>query len=369
MKINISEQEKKDSLSPSKILDISWGTIFKISATIIFLYFIFLLKDVIIWFLFALVISILFEPAVSLLTKRKVPRVAAVALVYSFVFGVFSYVTYMALPFLVSEIQNFSQIFPQQLPGYFEKISPLLKGMGLEAFESFDSFLESLKQPFEEMTRSVFGTVVALLGGFFASFFTISMAFFLSLEKSLMEKGLALFSPKKYEEYFLGLWNRSKEKVVGWFLMRIIGVIFVGLSSFIAFKMLEVNYPVSLAALIGVLDFIPVIGPLVATIFIVIVVSTDSFLKAVLVLAALAIIQLIENGVLLPALSRRMIKVPPVIVLVGLFIGGHLWGVLGAILAVPLFAILFEFIRDFLKERREKLFLDVTSQNSVEEDT
>lgn len=353
-------------MSDEKILDISWGTIFKIAIAVAFLYFIFLIKDIIIWFIFALVISILFEPLIRFLTKRGLSRVLAVVLIYFFIFGIVIFAFYLSLPFLISEIQKFSNVLPQQLPNYFEKISPMFEKLGIETFESFEVFLTNLRKPFEEMARNVFSTLTALFGGIFATFFTIGIAFFLSLEGGLMEKGLILLFPKRFESYLFDLWNRSKEKVTGWFLMRIIGVVFVGLCSYLAFKLLAVDYPVSLAVMIGIFDFVPIIGPLVATIFIIIVVSMDSLPKAAFVFAAIASIQLIENIILIPALSRRIIKVPSIVILIGLFIGGKLWGVLGAVLLVPLTAILFEFFRDFLKEKKEELFLRFTNKKPQE---
>ena len=149
--------------------------------------------------------------------------------------------------------------------------------------------------------------------------------------------------------------------------MRVIGVIFVGLSSYLVFKILEVNYPLSLAGIAGVLDFIPIIGPLIAIIIISMTVSVDSLLKTVFVFAAFGIIQLIENGILLPVLAKRIIRIPPVIILAALFIGGTLWGALGAILLIPLVAILFEFLKDFLKDKKEELFSGSQSKESLEQ--
>lgn len=356
------DQEKKSSSDSAKFLDISWGMIFKISITVIFIYFLYLIKDLIIWFIFALVLSILFEPVIGLLTRRKIPRVFAVVFTYLFFFGIFGYASYASLPFIVSEIRDFSAGFPQQIPIFFEKISPTFEQLGINTFENFDVFLANFQKPLEEMTKNIFSILIVFFGGIMAAFFTIGMALFISLEEGLMEKFLTLFFPKKYEDYLLNLWNKSKEKVIGWFLMRVIGVIFIGISSYIAFKILNVNYPVSLAAVNGVFDFVPIIGPLVASILIFIVVALDNFLKAIFVLVAIILIQLIENTVLFPILSRRMISVPPIIVLVGLFIGGKLWGVLGAIILVPLVAILFEFLKDFFKEKKEELFLNSSSR-------
>lgn len=336
-----------------KKIDISWSAIFKILAVIIAIYFLYLIKSLLVWFVFALVISILFEPAIEILTKRKISRLFAVIFVYFLIFGIFSLAIYMSLPFLISEIQHFSQVFPQKFPVYFEKASPIFQELGLEKIPSLENILNIIKKPFLGMSQDIFSTVLIIFGGIFSAFFTISMAIFISLEKNLIERILKLFLPKKYEEYFLSLWKNSKEKVIGWFLMRIVGVIFVGLSSCLAFKLLGINYPVSLGILFGLSDFIPIVGPAVAAILIFMIVSTENIFKGILILIAMWVIGGIENMVLFPAISKKMINVSPLLVLVGLFIGGKIWGFAGIILFVPLLAILFEFFKDFLKDKNK----------------
>ena len=84
--------------------------------------------------------------------------------------------------------------------------------------------------------------------------------------------------------------------------------------------------------------------------------ALDSWLKAALILAVFIIIQQIEGNILTPILTKKFIGLPPVLVLISLMIGGKLWGILGAILAIPLAGIVFEFTRDFLKKRKETEF-------------
>jgi predicted PurR-regulated permease PerM len=343
-----------ESSCRKQFLDISWGTIFKILVAVFLIYFIFLVKEIIIWLIFALVISILFEPFIKLLVRKKIPRVIAVVCAYFIVFGMIIYSVYLALPFFLTEVQNFSNVLPEQIPDYFERVSPFLRGLGLEVSGNLEELMSNFQRPIEEMSRNLFSFFATFFGGVLATFFTIALAIFISIEKGLMEKGLALIFPKKYEKYMLNLWDRSKEKVTGWFLVRIIGVVFVGLSSYIALSFLKVDYPVSFAVVAGILDFIPIIGPFIATIFIFLAVSMDSLLKAIFVFVALGLIQLIENIVLMPALTSKIIKISPVLVLISLFIGGRLWGVLGAVLLVPLVAILFEFLKDFFNEKKEE---------------
>ncbi|MFC1630258.1 AI-2E family transporter, partial [Patescibacteria group bacterium] len=64
--------------------------------------------------------------------------------------------------------------------------------------------------------------------------------------------------------------------------------------------------------------------------------------------------QQIENNILTPILTKKYVNIPPVLVLVSLVIGGKLLGFLGALLAIPLAGILFEFMKDFLKQRKEE---------------
>ncbi|MEA3505932.1 MAG: AI-2E family transporter, partial [Elusimicrobiota bacterium] len=75
--------------------------------------------------------------------------------------------------------------------------------------------------------------------------------------------------------------------------------------------------------------------------------------KALFILIAFVIIQLIEGNVLTPVLTKKFVGLPPVLVLIALMVGGKLWGILGAILAIPLLGLLYEFLRDFLKKRKE----------------
>src|SRR3989344_2553552 len=95
----------------SRVLDISWETILKVVVTIGFFYILYLIKDILIWVVFALIISILFEPAINFL-RKFMPRALAVVLVYVAIFGIIGMLVYLVAPLLVSEINQFSKDFP-----------------------------------------------------------------------------------------------------------------------------------------------------------------------------------------------------------------------------------------------------------------
>jgi len=105
------------------------------------------------------------------------------------------------------------------------------------------------------------------------------------------------------------------------------------------------------------LDFIPYIGPWITTALLIvfIAVSSGSWLTVLYVLIAMVIIQEIENKLLTPLLMKKMVDVPPVLVLISLVVGAKIFGFLGTIFAVPVFGIVYEFLKEFLEKRKEEI--------------
>ncbi len=333
-----------------KILDISWRTILKISVAVLILYILFSVREILVWFIFALTISILFNPIINFLRKRKIPRSLAVIFVYVGTFGVLSLLIYLVVPLFISEIKAFLESFPE----YFEKISPPLKGIGFQAFESFEGFMKALGDTLEGMAKNIFNVLFIIFGGFFTTLFVIITAIFLSLEEKAVERALILLFPKKYEAKVMDVWTRCQRKVAGWFGARVLACIFVGVLSYIAFLVFSVKYPFTLALFAGVFNFIPYVGPFLSGVAIFLLVFPAEPFKGILVLIAFVLIQQIENTILSPILMRKFVGLPPALVLLSLVVGGHLWGLLGSILAIPLFGILFEFLKEFLQRRRDR---------------
>ncbi len=333
-----------------KILDISWRTILKISLVVICFFVFYSIRNIIIWFIFALTISILFNPVIDFLQRKKIPRILSIILVYFGFFGVFSFLIYLVIPLFASEIHLFLESFPQ----YFEKISPPLEGLGFQAFESMESFIESIGNTLGKMASSIFNVLFVVFGGFFSFLSIITIAIFLSLEEKAAERTLVLLFPKKYETYVLNLWGRCQKKVAGWFGVRIIACLFVGIASFITFLLFDIKYPFILGLFAGIFNFIPYIGPLFTAILLFLIIFPSEMLKALFVLIVFFLIQQIEGNVLSPLLMKRIIGIPPVMVVIALIIGGKLWGILGAFLAIPLAGILFEFLKEFLQKKREQ---------------
>lgn len=334
-----------------KILDVSWRTILKISIAIVIFYVLFSIRQILIWFVFALTLSVLFNPAINFLEKRRIPRSLAVILIYVGVFGLLGILIYLMIPIFASEVQRFLEFFPS----YFERISPPLRSLGIEAFQNIETFLKTVEVSLAGMAKNIFSALFVLFGGVFTTLFVIVTAIFLSLEGNSVERALVLLFPKRYESQVLSIWKSGRRKVAGWFGGRILACLFVGVASYIAFIVFTVKYPFTLALFAGVLNFVPYVGPLLTGILLFLILFDPVKPWIVLfVILAFVLIQQIENSILSPLLMKKFVGLPPALVLLSLVIGGDLWGVLGAILAVPLFGIVFEFLKGFLEKRRDR---------------
>jgi len=254
------------------------------------------LRDVVVWFLFSLIIATLFNFLIDFLQKKRIPRVLGTIFVYFSVFGILSYFVYLTAPMLLSEVGALSQ----NIPKYLAKISPVLEKFGIEAFKSGGALTQTLNTYLQKASENIFSSFVTIFGGVSSAFFIFTFAFFLSLEERMVEKTLEFFSPARFKKYFLQLWPKCQSKVSEWFLTRLIGCLFVGSATYLLLFFLHSKYTLLFSLIAGVLDFIVIIGPTVAGIVMALITAGDSISQAIFVLIGFIIIQQLENNLLFP---------------------------------------------------------------------
>jgi len=336
--------------SSHQTLDISWEAILKVCLAVFIFYLVYLVKDVVIWFLFGLIISVLLDPAIKLLKRFHIHRVLAAIITYLLIFGVLGLLIYFTAPILVDEIKQFSQMIPQ----YFQETNSIFRALKIESLQSIENFTDTVTNNLEQISLSVFNAIAAFFGGVVSAFFILSIAFFLSLEENGIEKFLKLLTPKKYEESVLAIFEKCEDKVSGWFGTRILACLFVAIFSFVAFIFFDVKYAFILASIVGILNFIPFLGPLIATVLLILLVwVSDGLLKALLVVLAFTLVHQIESNIISPVLTKKFLGVPAILVLISLVVGWEILGFLGAIFSVPVFGIIYEFTKEFLEKNKE----------------
>ncbi len=334
--------------------NISWAAIIKILVAVVLLYVIFVIKDIIIWFIFALIINVLFNYIIDFLEKKHIPRLLSTTFLYLGFLALVGFFIYMIAPILLDELQDFIQHFPE----YMKKVVPVLGKFGinldLRAISSADAFMNTVELGLTKASGSVTNALFALFGGVASTIMVFALAFFMSWEGKFIEKLIHIFSPVRHNEYLLGLWRRARKKISAWFITRVIGAVFIGLATYLILAIFNVKYAFVLSLIAGLADLVPFIGPVFSGLAIFAVTAVSSFWQATIVVLAVALIQQLENHVLLPFLFKKFAGLSPVLVLIALVIGGKLWGLAGAILAMPLAGVVYEIVRDYLVRLRRK---------------
>ncbi len=328
-------------------IDIAWSAVFKFFFVLIFLYFAFLLKDVLIWTVLALVLSILFNPLIDLLEKKKFPRPAAGFFVYFGSLLIIFALAYFLAPPIILEMQSFYSNFSVYLEGLPQTISSL----GFE-FKNIASFVLTLKDSLVQVSSNIFGLISSLFGSIFAGTTIFALALFFSIEKEDILKLLKTISPKDWEENILKLWERSQNKVSNWFGSRILCSIGVALLTFLTCCLLNIRFTFSLSLLAGALNILPFLGPIVSGVVLVLVAFLDSWVKAFWAAIICFIIQQIDNNIFTPLFTKKMVGIPNFLILLSILIGGRLLGIVGAILAIPLVGTFYETIKSYFSSKK-----------------
>jgi predicted PurR-regulated permease PerM len=105
--------------------------------------------------------------------------------------------------------------------------------------------------------------------------------------------------------------------------------------TWVALLIVGVDFALTLAIITGVLEFVPYLGPIIAVVPAVAVGFSYSPSTALTVFLVFGLIQLLENNLIVPGVMRYSVKLSPLVVIVLILVGGELFGVMGAVLAVP----------------------------------
>ena len=161
--------------------------------------------------------------------------------------------------------------------------------------------------------------------------------------------------PVKYEEYYVDLWKRSQKKIGLWMQGQILLSVIVGILVYLGLLIIGVPYALLLAVFTAMVEIIPVFGSIIAGVIAVIVGYSDGGVAIAAIVAGLYIVvNQFESNLIYPLIVKKIVGIPPLLVIVALIAGYTLAGFLGAILSVPMSAVLLEFITDFDKRKRRE---------------
>jgi predicted PurR-regulated permease PerM len=316
------------------------------------------------WFVIALFLAAVLNPAVNWLQRRHrmMKRPLAIALTYLGVVVALLFVVGIFLPVLVDQINgltNFIAAAAQAPEGPTEYIKGIAKQNGLGGlFERFSNQLDELRKQLGELLRNLFsstGAIAVSVAGVVAALATIlTLTFFLLLgSERYMNAGVGLF-PEAHRPLVRRLLEQSAGAISGYITGNLAISVICGVVTFVVLLILGMPYAAPLALLVAVLDLIPLVGATLGGALLVVVGLFVEPWKAVVLLVYIVVYQQVEGSILQPMVYSKAVQLNGLVILIALLVGGQLLGIPGALLAIPVAEIIRIVVTELLAYRRTR---------------
>jgi predicted PurR-regulated permease PerM len=287
---------------------------------------------------------------------HKIPKGIAVILFYLFLFGLIIAAFALLIPALFTEVGMFAGSYGKNVQWMSEWMT------GLQELSTKYGFIKNLQTGVVNLQSQLLqgaGGVVATIGGVFDALVGIIvvlvLSFYIIVEESAVKTLFQNVIPNEYQEFASDLVWRVTNRLGDWLRGQVVLGVLIGLLYFIAFTVIGLPYSLLLALFGGLLEFIPYVGPLVAGIPAVIIAATISPLHLILTIVAMLLIQQIENNIVVPKVMERAVGLNPIMSIIAVLIGAQLFGIVGALFAIPVATAISVVTIEFYQYRKRRL--------------
>lgn len=319
----------------------------------------------------ALLIAFILEPLVHALSSReirgrRVPRIACILAIYVVVGGGLTLFGTWAvaqigrelaglgsvtkamvgeLQVMLAELLDRAERFALEstIPIDREEMEAMLQQNFLHAVEEFGQNASSLLTFGKDLVGGAFRVV-------FGSFLVLMLTAFLSMDRARIERFFASMVPPEYRGAYDTIMGGMATGLAGVVRGQVLICLTNGVLTFIGLWLLDVKLPLILACIATVFSLIPIFGSILSTLPIVALALTDGLAKGVFALLWIVGIHLVEANFLNPKIMGDSAKIHPVIVVFVLIVGESTAGLMGALFAVPIAAVVLAVFK-FLHKR------------------
>ncbi len=304
---------------------------------------------------FLIVLSVFFayliEPLIQLIRRpfenagrdKYMPRTLAIATAYLLVFSVLGITITLLTPIVVEQVRQLSI----NLPVYASSIQESFRDLSTR-YKRYQ-IPEAVQEQINEKATGLVGAVGTEISDFFiASVFYIPwlilvpiLAFFFLKDANLFRVSLLrIFPSGDWRARIESVMTDVNETLAAYTRAQLISCILIGTICTVGFYIIGLDYAVLLGVLAGVLEFIPLIGPITIAITAIIAASLESVWQAVYVFIFLGVLRILQDYVFYPRIIREGIHLHPLAIILSVLAGEQVAGIPGVFLSIPLMALL-----------------------------
>ena len=320
-----------------------------------------------------IVIAYVLDPMVKffytkLFKEKKKTRGFAILLAYLVAILLLVLLAWLVIPQIVDSIAMLFTNFPS----YIQSVQDML-GMAQERFGVDLSSATKVLDDSEAMVKEIYSMasaampqIVASIGSvasnFVAIFTSIAASIYMLADKEHLLHQLRTlahaFLPEKAAENTLRICHYANVNFTGFFVGKIIGSAIIGVITFVAMAILRLDFALLISVFIGITNIIPVFGPFIGAIPSIFILLLVDPIQAVIFGVLILVIQQLDGNFIGPKILGSSIGISALWILFSIVVGGDLFGLVGMVVGVPLFATFYGLAREFVHYMLDKRGLD-----------
>jgi predicted PurR-regulated permease PerM len=315
-------------------------------AVVIAFWLLFYYRAVVFMLLVAIIIGTALQPLIDWFGRRKLPKAYGLAFTLLFLLITLLAILILITPTLVEQALKLGveipQVYEQFRTGMVGSMSPFIQKIGLHIPAKIETFINPTQSGVEsfDVVSQFLGVSAAIVKGFFATITVFLLAIFWDLESERVIRGMVLLVPSRHRGSTRENIEAIQEKIGGYVRGQLILCLSIALLALLAYLLIGLPNALALALIAGLFEAIPMVGPaLGAAPAFLIAFSIDST-KALWVVAASVVMQALENYLLVPRVMGASVGVNPIVTLLSLVTFVSLLGFPGALLAIPIAAVI-----------------------------
>lgn len=324
----------------TRILTILLSILAALALLYIFIWMFQLLLIPILMLLVAWMLSYVLNPMVDFFDSWGIPRGLSALFVYLLVVFSLGVGLFLLITPLTAQANALSKQIPLQLHELLLRVHDLesaLLSLGIPI--QVNQLIQSNTTQAKPDGGQVLGTAVGVVSGFAQAMvhiiITLVLSFYLVLDSRRIGRRVVRLAPEQYREKILFAQSQINRVVGGYLRAQLLTGITIGVLAGVGCWILGVPYPLIIGLLAGMLELIPMVGPILAAVPALLIAAFQPFPLVLWVLLYFLAVQQLETHIIVPRLAGHAVGIHPLGALLALVIGTELGGLWGAIFAVP----------------------------------
>ena len=268
------------------------------------------------------------------------------------------------IPIMYSQINDFVKMIPEVVSKISEFINNFFANINngsIDFTSTKNALLENIGKMgtniTAELPNTAFNTIISLLSGIGTFGMGVIIGLYMSFDFDNITDLVVKLIPKKHQAETIGLIDNIGREVRKSVNGTLLVACMVFICDTVGFSIIGLDGAFLFGLLCGITDLIPYIGPYIGAGIAAIIGFTQSPIIGIGVLIIALIVQLIENYVLQPIVMSQATQIHPIVIILGLLVFGHFFGIVGMILATPIMSIvkvIIKFIKSKYKARKKR---------------